>query len=109
MLRSAEVRITFRGSFGNRVQCHLEGRPEAASTALGFDHAVVQIDKTVGNREPQAEAAELAGHRSISLLEWSKQGSEPLAFNSNSVIYDFEMETVCIIDQDVELLGSIVQ
>ena len=58
---------------------------------------MVQIDKTFGNREPQAEPAELPGHGSISLLKWSKQGSEPIALNSNSVICDFEMETVCII------------
>src|SRR5438046_388394 len=96
MLRSAGVQIGFR-SFWHRVERYPESRAEAAATALGFDCATVKIDKMFGNGEPQSKAAELAGQRRISLLEGNKQGSEPLAFNSNPLVGNFEMEAARVV------------
>src|SRR5215471_17297690 len=56
---------------------------------------MVEIDKTFRNRQSEAKSAELSVHRRISLLKWLKQRSQPLWFNSNPCVGNFEMKT-CI-------------
>src|SRR6266516_2766938 len=72
MLRSARSLISFPGSLRQRIERYLECGTETASPALGLDCAMVKIDKVLGNRETQPEAAKLTSHGSISLLEWRK-------------------------------------
>src|SRR5437660_8436149 len=70
---SARILISFSDSLWQHVEYYLEGGAETPSTALGLNCAMVKIDKMFGDRETQAEPTELAGRRSISLLEWLKQ------------------------------------
>ena len=50
-----------------------------------------------GNCETEAKAAKLPRHRSVSLFERRKQGSQSLGFNSNAVVRNFEMETATVV------------
>src|SRR5215468_1286065 len=56
---------------------------------------MVEIDETFRNRESETKSAELPVHRRISLLKGLKQRIQPLRFNSNSCVDNFEMKT-CI-------------
>src|SRR5215469_16611241 len=56
---------------------------------------MVEIHETFRNRESETKSAELSVHRRISLLKWLKQRSQPLRFNSNPCVGNFEMKT-CI-------------
>ena len=89
----AMVRADCCGSLWQSVQCNLERRAETAATALAFDSAMVKIDETFGNGESETKSAKLSAYRRISLLKWLKQRSQPLRFNSNPGVGNFEMET----------------
>src|SRR5438128_5676676 len=71
--RSAGSLISFSDSLWQRFERYLERGAETPSTALGLNCAMVKIDKVLGNRETQPEAAKLTSHGSISLLERRKQ------------------------------------
>src|SRR6516162_199432 len=54
---------------------------------------MVEIDETFRDRESETQSAELSAHGRISLLEWLKQRSQPLRFNSDSGVGNFEVKT----------------
>ena len=58
---------------------------------------MVEIDETLRNRESETESAELSVHRRISLLKWLKQRSQPLRFNSNPCVSNFEIKTSSLV------------
>src|SRR5947207_6683820 len=90
------------------VERNLECRAETSASALGFNSAMVKIDETFGNGEPEAEAAELSAYRRVSLLKWLKQGSQPLRLNSNPSVGSFKMKTCSFVikraDRDLSAL-----
>src|SRR4029453_9411210 len=104
------AQISFSGIFGNRVESYLKRRAETPATALRFNCAMMKIDKMFGNRQTQAEAAKLTGHRGVSLLKWREQRSQPPRLNSNPVVGDFKMETAAFIvkvaDGDLPARGT---
>ena len=79
------------------VEGDLECGTETPATTVRLNCAVVQIDKMFGNRKSQTKSTELAGYRRISLLKWRKQRIQPLTFDSNSIVPDFEMEMASVI------------
>src|SRR5207248_5328432 len=81
------------GPLWQSVQRNLERRAETSATAIRFNSAVVEIDETFRNCESETQSAELPGYRRISLLKWLKQRSQPLRFNSNPGVGNFEMKT----------------
>ena len=46
---------------------------------------------------PRPKSAKLPAHRRISLLKWLKQRSQPLRFNSNPCVFNFEMKTSILV------------
>ncbi len=96
------------GSLWQSVQRNLERRAETSATAIRFDSAMVKIDETFGNRESETKSAELSAYRRISLLKWLKQRSQPLRFNSNPCVGNFEMKTFTFVvkraDRDLSAL-----
>ena len=70
----------------------------------------MKIDETFGNGESETKSAKLSAYRRISLLKWLKQRSQPLRFNSNPGVGNFEMETFTFVvkraDGDLSALGS---
>src|SRR4030095_12641026 len=97
MFRSASSLISFFGCLWQRIERYLERGAETATTAVRFYCATVKLHKMSGDRETQSESAKLPGHRSIGLLEWLKQLSQSLAFNSNPVVGNFEMEAAWVV------------
>src|SRR6267143_1586557 len=97
MLRSARIEISFCDAFWQGVKRYLESCAETAAGALGFDCAMVKIDKMLGNCQTQAKPTKLAAYGRISLLEWPKQRGHPLGFYSNPIVAEFEMETAVLI------------
>src|SRR5258706_15099763 len=85
------------GSLWQTVQCNLERRAETSATTLPFNFAMVEIDETFRNCESEAKSAELSAYGRISLLKWLKQRSQPLRFNSNAGVGNFEMKTFTLV------------
>src|SRR5437764_13143133 len=88
------------------VERNLECRAETSASALGFNSAMVKTDETFGNREPEAEAAELSAYRRVSMLKWLKQGSQPLRPNSNHSVGNFKMKTCSSVMKRADRAGS---
>src|SRR5881409_839660 len=79
------------------VQRYLKRSAETPSATLRFDFSTVKFDQMLGNRQAQAKATKLPGHRSVSLLKRREQRCQPLGFNSNAVVSNFETETATLI------------
>src|SRR5262245_22905202 len=95
--RDTIVPTSFRGSCWQGVECHFESGAKTSATALPLNCAMMEIDKTFGNRQPEAESAELSSDRRIGLFEWLEQRSQPLRFNANPGIGNFEMKTSSLV------------
>src|SRR5207247_8085778 len=81
-----------------------------SATAIRFNSAVVEIDETFRNCEPETKSAKLSAYRRISLFKWLKQRSQPLRLNSNPRVGNFEMKTSSFVvkraDGDLSALGG---
>src|SRR5262249_39967415 len=73
--RDAIVPISICRPCCEGVECHFESGAKTSATALNLNCAMMEIDKTFGNRQPEAESAELSSDRRISLFEWLEQRS----------------------------------
>ena len=94
---TARSEISFCHSFGHRIERYLKRRAEATATAFRFDCAIVKADEMFGNCETEAKPAKLPGHRSIRLLKRYKQRRQPVGFNSNAVVRNFEVKTAAVV------------
>src|SRR5436190_23669050 len=75
------------------VKRNLECCAETSASALRFNSAMVKIDETFGNGEPEAEAAELSAYRRVSLFKGLRHRSQPLRLNPDPGVGNFKMTT----------------
>lgn len=68
-----------------------------SAPAFRFDHPAVKIDEMLRDRKTQPKPAELTANGRIGLLEWLKERSQPVAFDSNSIIGDRELKTAATV------------